>query len=554
MTDVVKPFYISLPGRLELQAELCRRSLADFFRYSWHVLEPATPLVWNWHLQAIADHVQALLEGRIPKNNLAINVPPGSSKSRIVSVCTTPWRWIEKPEWRAIYTSANPRNVFRDSTYARRVIESDWYQGMFRPDWKFSDDQNTKSLFRNTKTGFRQAIGSGGAVTGDRANALFLDDMIDATQAESKAAREAFVVFYDQGFASRVSDAATSTRCMIAQRLHDSDPVGHVLKSGDWESLIIRQEYELEREKPRDNNSPMVPPKPTAIGWLDPRTKTGELMDPTRFGPVYIDGEKRRLGTRGYAAQHQQRPAPADGAILKRDWFQWYKTPRDANGDFLPPADRVKALGITRVIQAVDTALGTKESNDFTADITGGEAPSRFYLLDLFKERVDAPTGKAAIIGLQVKWNAQGVVIEGGSSASGKAAAQTIRAETRLPVIEMPVHTDKVVGMNMVSPTVESKVIYLPEDQPWAHDLLDSLLRFPVGEHDDDCDAFRILLQYCFYGGGGLGMLEFARRERAKAAATTESVTPSSNGDAPSANGAGSYTNGVERPKFPWQR
>src|SRR4051812_11176713 len=212
---------INLPSRQAIQAELSRRNLADFFRHSWPILEPATKLVWNWHLQAICDHVQALLEGRIPKRNLIINVPPGSSKSRIVSVCTTAWRWIDYPEWRGIFTSANPRNVIRDSTYCRQLIESAWYQEWFTPSWRFARDQNAKGLYRNTAGGFRQAMGGSATVSGDRANGLFMDDMLDATKGESKAAREEFTNFYDQAFANRVSDMTTSTRCMIAQRLHE---------------------------------------------------------------------------------------------------------------------------------------------------------------------------------------------------------------------------------------------------------------------------------------------------------------------------------------------
>jgi hypothetical protein len=388
MTDVAaKPAPLNLPSRARVQAELAKRSLAEFFRHSWPILEPANALKWSWHLDAIADHVQALLEGRIPKRNLIINVPPGSSKSRIVSVCTTAWRWIEYPEWRGIYTSANPRNVIRDSVYCRQLIESNWYQEWFKPSWTFAHDQNAKGLYRNTAGGFRQAMGGGAAVSGDRANGLFMDDMLDATKGESKAAREEFVVFYDQAFANRVSDMTTSTRCMIAQRLHEADPVGHLLKSGDWEQLVIRQEFELERANPKDKDSPKVRPKPTVLGWTDPRQNEGDLMDPVRFPAEELAKEKTRLGTRGYAAQHQQRPAPADGAILKRDWFRWYRTPRDERGDFLPPALLAKALGVTRILQGVDTALGEKQANDFTADITGGEAPSRFYILGPISKR-----------------------------------------------------------------------------------------------------------------------------------------------------------------------
>lgn len=507
---------LRLPPLASVQAELARRSLAEFFRHSWHVLEPATTLVWNWHLEALCEHFQALLEGRIPGRNLIANVPPGSSKSRIASVCTTAWWWIDHPEWRGIYSSANPRNVIRDSIYCRQLIQSQWYQSWFRPTWKLTGDQNAKQLYRNTAGGFRQAIGAGAAVTGDRANGLFMDDMLDAADAESKVEREKFWNWYDQAFANRVSDMRSGVRGMIAQRLHEGDPVGHLMASGDWELLVIPQEYERVRENLNDPRSKLIHRKATSIGWTDPRKKDGQLMDPVRFPRVELEKEKRRLGSRGYAAQHQQRPSPAEGAVLKRLWFRWYKTPRGPDGEFLPPAGIVKALGLTRVIQAADTALSAKVSSDYTADMTWGEAPQRYYVLDLLKDKMDAPTGLAALKTAWAKWNASALVIEGGSSASGKAAAQTIKNSTRIPCIELPVMTDKVSGMNAVAPTVEAGLVYLPEDQPWALELLENLLKFPTGLHDDDADAFRIGLWYMIFGGGGMGLFEFYRQEAAK--------------------------------------
>lgn len=514
----------SLPPLARVQAELARRSLADFFRLSWSVLEPSTPLVWNWHLEAVCEHVQALLEGRIPSRNLVVNVPPGSSKSRIVSVCTTPWMWLRSPGWRAIYSSANPRNVTRDSVYARQLIESAWYQESFNPSWELAPDQNTKLHYKNTAGGFRQAFGAGAKVTGDRADALFMDDMLDAADAanpkgESKAAREEFARWYDNAFANRVNDMRRSTRCMVAQRLHEADPVGHVMKSGDWEALVIPQEFELIKVNPNAADSPKVRRPPTSIGWDDPRKVEGELLDPVRFPADELAKERRRLGSRGYAAQHQQRPAPAEGAILKRSWFKWYQTPKDGNGTQLPPAGIVKALGITRVGVGWDTALGEKTTNDYTAGVAMGEAPNRFYVLDRVKDRIDAPSVKATVVQVHTKWSAAVDVVEGGSSASGKATAQTLRASTNLPIIEQPVMSDKVTALNSVAPTVEAGVIYLPEDQPWALELVESLVAFPTAEHDDDVDAFRIILWYFLFGGGGMGILEFYRQEAAKAAA-----------------------------------
>ena len=61
------------------------------------------------------------------------------------------------------------------------------------------------------------------------------------------------------------------------------------------------------------------------MGWKDPRTEPGALMFPERFPRTVIAGELRRLGSYGFAGQHQQRVAPAAGGILKRQWWKYWR-------------------------------------------------------------------------------------------------------------------------------------------------------------------------------------------------------------------------------------
>jgi predicted phage terminase large subunit-like protein len=469
-----------------IHGELARRSLSWFVRLSWTVLEPTEKLIWNWHIEAICAHVQALLEGRIPQRNLLCNVPPGSMKSRIVSVCTTPWVWLHDPSWRAIYASGNPDVAIRDSSYARDLIDSDWYQHTFQPTWRWAPDQNAKGHYRNTARGERRALSTGAKITGNRANALFVDDALDAREAPGLAAREAMLVWYRQAFSNRLANPSTGTRCVIEQRLHGGDLSGYLLdgQPGMWEHLCIRQEYET----PKENETKRI----TGIGWSDPRTSEGELMNPERFPPDFLAGERIILGSAGYAGQHQQRPTSAD-----------------TNGDL---KQLIEILGITRIVQGWDTALTEKKSSDFTAGCTIGVAPNRFYVLDLYKKKSEFPEAKKAVILYHAKWGASAVPVEGGGSASGKVTAQELRRETRVPVIEVP-SIDKVVGMNKIAPSVEAGSVYLPEDAPWVADFVESLCTFPLAVHDDDADAFRIALDYAISGGGGMGMFEWMRQQ-----------------------------------------
>ena len=72
-----------------MRAEKYRRSLREFTKASWPSIEPAQPFINNWHIDAISDHLQAVVEGDIRK--LIINVPPRHMKSISVAVALPAW-------------------------------------------------------------------------------------------------------------------------------------------------------------------------------------------------------------------------------------------------------------------------------------------------------------------------------------------------------------------------------------------------------------------------------------------------------------------------------
>ena len=113
--------------RADLQAierELCRRSLADFAKRAWRVLEPATPLKWGWALDAICAHLEAVTDGRITR--LLMNVPPGSMKSLLTGVIWPAWEWGPRgmPQSRLLGRAHKQDLAVRDSMKCRRLIQS----------------------------------------------------------------------------------------------------------------------------------------------------------------------------------------------------------------------------------------------------------------------------------------------------------------------------------------------------------------------------------------------------------------------------------------------
>lgn len=473
----------------QIEGELAKRKLSYFVKFAWRIIEPETPLIWNWHLDAVCDHVQAFLEKRLDKRNLIINVPPGSMKSTIISVMSPAWMWLHNPSWRGLFFSGNESIGLRDSMKCRDIIESEWYQQTFQPTWKFEKDQNAKGHYRNTASGFRKAQSAGSRVTGDRADDIFCDDPLDAAEAFSKPARDSIITWWTQAASNRLNDLRTGGRCIIMQRLHEEDLTGYVLKyePDDWERLIIRQEYELNSDK-------------TSLGWSDPRNVEGSLFFPERFPNDVIAIEKRRLGSYGYAGQHQQRPSASEGGLFKRADWSYYKP--------LEP----KELGITQIIQGWDTAFKTGEENDYSACITIGVSQNRYYILDLWKQKVEYPELKRTVVNQFEKWKPSLVLIE--DKASGQSLIQELRRDTRIAIHPYKVDRDKIARANSVTPIHEAKLCYLPENTPWVSDFIESLSAFPTAPHDDDVDAFVMTLNYASRGGSGL--LQFMQLEAEK--------------------------------------
>jgi predicted phage terminase large subunit-like protein len=483
MTTTAEQFEIA-----EMDATLACKSLAHFVRQSWHILEPTTPLIWNWHIEAICLHVQSSLEGWIEAQqtgitpviqNLLINVPPGSMKSRIVAVCAPAWMWLRSPSWRAIFISANPRVSIRDSSYCRDLLESQWYRNTFQPEWDFAPDQNAKGLYRNNCGGFRMAISVGARITGDRADALIVDDPLDAAEANSEASRRNVTEWWDQGAANRVNDLKTSLRIAIMQRLHEDDFSGHVLKEGGWEHLCIPQEYETETTRE------------TAIGWSDPRATDGELMFTERFPPAVLAIEKRRLGSGGYAGQHQQRPAPAEGGKFKRAWIRYFT---DADTHYIlhcqpgdPSQDRRILKAECMRFNITDTAFSSKQTADYTASGTFDRSPTHDLIwFDLVRERMQDPEVKATLRSILTSLKPAWMGIE--NKQNGATAIQEFIRDG-LPIRAIKADTDKVTRATTATIYMENGKVYLPKDAPWLVDVEKELLLFPNASHDDCVDV-----------------------------------------------------------------
>lgn len=339
-------------------------------------------------------------------------------------------------------------------------------------------------------------------VGGDNIIVANCDDPHNVKEAESQAIREAALLWWDQAMSTRLNDPKTGARIIVMQRVHEADLAGHVLEQGGYVHLNLPMEYEPEAVHF------------TGFGKPDPRTDPGQLLAPDRVGPAEVADLKLRLGSRAYAGQFQQRPAPAEGGTFKREWWQRYR---------IPPR-------LVKVEQFMDSAFKTGVSNDYSVIATwGDDGQGNLYVLDVWRARVEYPDLMHAAHDQHAKhahWAVSvPLVIE--DQASGQSAIQTLRRP--LPVntgiilpaltvvdFSLPAGMSKEARAEAVSPEVEAKRVFLPEDAPWVADFIEEHAVFPAGAHDDQVDTTSMAIMRLHggkrHGGGSGSWLPAAKR------------------------------------------
>jgi len=472
-----------LPSLDDIQRELAQRSLAEFIRLGWRYIDPAD-YITNWHIDAICEHLEAVSRGDIRR--LIINIPPRHMKSISVSVAWLPWMWIQDngaaplmgPKVRFLASSYAQSLSVRDSLKCRRVLESPWYQENWGDRFTLSGDQNTKIRFENDHHGYRIATSVDGTATGEGGDIVMVDDAMSAKDANSATERQKVIDWWDGTMSTRLNDPKTGAFVAIAQRLHEKDLIGHILGTGgEWTHLCLPARYETDH--------PHV--------WArDPRKEQGELLWPARMGEEEVKALEISLGIYGTAGQLQQRPAPAGGAIFLSHWWKYY-TP-----EALPP--------VKRIVQSWDTAFKKGKENDFSVCTTWAVCEAGYYLLDVWKEKVEFPDLKQMVRskGAQL-WSGHkpaAVLVE--DKASGQSLIQELKRDTVLPIVPVQVDSDKIARAYAVTPLIEAGRVFLPQDAPWLADYVASLTGFPNAAHDDDVDSTTQALHY-LSDGQGLG-------------------------------------------------
>ena len=444
------------------ERERLEGSLHEFSKAAWPILEPVTHYIDGRHIRILCELLQRVTTREIDRT-LLVNVPPGTMKSLACSVFWPCWAWARQPDTRWLFASYSAERSTYDSRRRRQLLQSEWYKERWGDSWQFVGDQNRQTRYENSANGWMYSTSVGGAATGEHPDYVVADDPHKVKEAESDEEREHAIRWWRGTIGSR-GVVRGVRRVVIMQRLHESDLSGNLIDGGDIEHVCFPMRYE------RDH------PYPCKHDW---RVEDGQLLWSEAFDEIKVRAMERDMGSYTAAGQLQQRPSPRGGALFKADWIQLVdEVPRDydvAVRYWDCAASKAKAADYTAGARLLVDKAGIVWLDDM---VCGKWSPGERDNVVLATAGIDGPNTY--------------VFMELESGASGPSL---IAHYTRL-LAGYVFRGDRVSQRGRKERRAEPLASYMQAGNvrirkaEWTRDVVQELLSFPFGNHDDRTDSF----------------------------------------------------------------
>lgn len=460
--------------------ELINSGFKTWFLYMFKLIEGRKFIVEPIH-KDLFEYYEAVYKGK--KTRCTINIPPRAGKTTL-QIYFTAFALTVNPKSNIIYTSYSQSLLTDVANKVAQILENPAYKAMYphqicveeeisNPVDDFWRDYLIENDNKNTYSSRKITTYAGGTVlfasvgsqitgygAGVRSSKRFsgflaIDDAQKPADSRSQVLRDRVIRYYEETLLSRLNNANTPI-INIQQRLHVVDLSG-----------VLEEKYKFDTlRKPLidDNGKCQIPSQ-----YTEERLKELQLNN-------YV-----------FLAQYQQQPIILGGQVIKREWFQYYPV----NQEF-----RYKRILIT-----ADTAMKVKEHNDFSVFLAGGIThDNKLHIIGMRRGKWEAPELEKKAIEI---WNefkrdsttgvsCSGLYVE--DKASGIGLIQGLRSKYGIPVVGIPVDTDKLTRVENILPYIEAGQVRLPENENFGFnkDLLSECEAFSRDMshlHDDIVDA-----------------------------------------------------------------
>jgi predicted phage terminase large subunit-like protein len=402
-----------------------------------------------------------LLSHALGHHSWYAELPRGHAKtSTLTYLCA--WWLGKRPSTRFKLIGSNDDAAAATSRFLREVIRSPLYQTVF-PHVKLKPGEDTVMAWSVTAPGLParrdpsvQASGIFGR-TGGRADVLWPDDICDLRNAVLQPAlreqvKEALANIW---LPMLDPSAAHPGRIWRTATPFHTDDV-----TADW-----RKECQ-------------------SAGTLLRRPCTGtESPWPEVFTPDLLERNRRAMGPMAYARAYELVPLSSDLLVFRPEWMRYHAIGEIPSG--------------ARTVAAIDWGYGRKRQErddpDYSVCIVGEvDANRTLYLTDILRVREAFPDFARMARELVERRGCAMVLAE--ANGPQKGVFDQFRSSTRCPVVPVERGADKHLRAAGAQPFIEQGKLSFPQTQDGQvsnafRPVVDELLSFPAGAHDDTVDV-----------------------------------------------------------------
>ena len=449
--------------------ELARRGLCDFATVT------DSRYMVNWHHRVLCNYLDRFVKKDIKR--LMVFMPPRHGKSELVSRKLPAFIFGRNPDAEIIATSYSADLAQRMNRDVQRIITHPAYTELF-PATRLSGQSNqiigSGSYIRNSdifeivgRRGVYRSAGVFGGITGMGGDYIIIDDPLkNREDSASEILRDKVWEWYTSTLYTRLEKDGSILLTMT--RWHEDDLAGRLLR--------------LMQADPAADQWAVVnfPAVAEAIRHPDDSRQEGSALWPMKYPLEQLEATKASIGSYDWNALYQQRPAPMEGGLFKREYWQYWNE--------LPP-------NLTEWVQSWDCTFKATNKSDYVVGQVWARDGANRYLIDQIRRRMTfTETLQAIRTTSELYPQTRLKLIE--DKANGSAVIDTLRREIS-GLIPVEPHGGKEARAQAVSAAVESGNVYLPKKARWVGDFIEECAAFPNGAHDDQVDAMtQALIRY----------------------------------------------------------
>lgn len=411
------------------------------------------------HHREICDALEKVDRGEIDR--LMIFAPPRHGKSELVSFRFPAWYLGRHPDRQIITASYSDELADDFGRKVRNLIAEPEYRNIF-PALELAQDSRAAGRWHTNSGGVYTSAGILGGFVGRGAHVFVIDDPFrNREEADSERIRDKVWNVFESDIQSRLMPGGSII--LMHTRWHVDDLAGRLLEAmangGDkWHVLSF----------------PAI--------W-DENTDNERSLWPEWFSLEDMRRRRSNSDTRTWNALYQQNPQPDQGTYYQREWFQRYKF-----------GEEPKALN---VYISSDFAV-TEGDGDYTEHgVWGMDSNDNLWALAWWYGQTTSDVWIDHLIDLigrykPLAWFGEAGVIRRAIEPTLIRRMRERRIYCRTEYL--PSIHDKPTRARGFQARASMKKVYVP-NVPWGNRLVDQLVTFPSGKHDDAADVCALIAQ-----------------------------------------------------------